>query len=47
MDKKEIIQHLKETKIAIEHLMEINDKDALIYANNDLKYYQILLSQYD
>ncbi len=47
MGKEEIMQHLKEIKISIIHLTEKNDRDALIYANNDLKYYQCLLSGYD
>ena len=47
MNKEEITQHINQIKIAIIHLTELNDRDALIYAHNDLKYYNLLLDGFN
>ncbi len=47
MNKEEIILHINQIKIAIIHLTELHDRDALIYANNDLKYYTLLLDGFN
>ncbi len=42
--KEHITENIKEIKLSIIELTESNDKGALILANNDLKYYETLLS---
>ena len=44
MNQLTIKEHIKEIKKSIIYLNKINDKGALVMANNDLKYYEILLS---
>ena len=39
-----ITQHIKQIKKSIIYLDKINDKGALIMANNDLTYYETLSS---
>ncbi len=42
--KEHITENIKEIKKSIIYLTALNDHNALIMANNDLKYYEILLS---
>ncbi len=44
MEKLEIMNHITDLKIAIEELEQSNETRALVFARDDLRYYQSLMN---